>query len=236
MMTPRGRGQVEEESFSYKGKILRFRKATGLVIGINDRSEIHVRSSGGGGHVGPQGGYVPAPRIHSVKTDRLEIWIKTDSGSEECFDLPTTDIPLREGQRITFIFYVGQEDKNHVSILVNHDANRHWFLLTADALAEGLAINPTRAILGSLALRSSAVIHTLMSRLVIVHLAALGLAYMIYTKTHSPLLAGGVAGTLWLLYIVKMRKEFTDMHRKVEAHLERLVEAAYAQQQGQAAA
>lgn len=224
-----------EESFSYKGKTLRFRKATGLVIGINDRSEIHVRSSGGGGHVGPQGGYVPAPRIHSVKTDRLEIWIKNDGGSEECFDLPTTDIPLREGQRITLIFYVGQENKNHVSVLVNHNANRHWFLLTADALAQVLAINPTRAILGSLALRSSAVIHTLMSRLVIVHLAALGLAYAIYTKTHSPLLGWGVAGALWLLYIMKMKKEFTDMHRKVEAHLERLVEAAYAQR-GQVAA
>lgn len=219
------------ESFSYKGKTLKFRKLTGAVISIKDRSETRLHSSGGGGHVGPQGGYVPAPTIRMEKTDRLEIWIKADGGNEECFEMPTTDIPLREGQRITLIFYVGPEDKNHVSVLVNHDARRHWFLLNAESLAQAIAINPIRAILGSLALRSSAVIQTLMSRLVIVHLAALGLAYAIFTKTDSPLLGWGIAGALWFLYIMKMRKEFTAVHKSIEAHLGHLVEDTYAQGQ-----
>lgn len=226
---------MEEESFTYKGKTLKFRKSTGVVTSIKDRSETRLHSSGGGGHVGPQGGYVPPPTIHMEKTDRLEIWIKTDGGGEECFELPTADIQLKVGQRITLIFYAGQEGENHVSILVNHNAQRHWFLLNADSLAQAIAVNPIHTILGSLALRSSAVVHTLMSRLVIVHLAALGLAYVIYTKTGSPPLGLGIAGALWLLYVMKMRKEFAAVHKSIAAHLEHLVEAAYAQGRQEAA-
>lgn len=217
------------ESFRHKGKTLNFRKLTGVVIGIRDRSESRLHSSGGGGYVGPHGGYVSAPTIRMETTARLEIWIRTDKGNEECAELPTTDIPLKEGQRITLVFYVGPENKNHVSILVNHNARRHWFVLNAESFAQAIAINPIRTILGCLAFRSSAVIGTLMSRLAIVHLAALALGYVIFMKTNSPLLGWGVAGALWFFYIMKMRKEFSTIRQKIEAHLEHLVEQAYAQ-------
>lgn len=219
------------KSFSYKGKTLKFRKLTGVVIKIRDHSEARLSSSGGGGHVGPHGGYVPAPTIHMETTARLEIWIKTDNGNEECAELPTTDIPLKEGQRITLIFYVGPEDKNHVSVLVNHNAHRHWFVMNAESFAQAIAINPTRAILGCIAFRSSAVINTLMSRLAIVHLAALALGYVIFMKTNSPLLGWGVAGALWFFYIMKMRKDFSTIRQNIEVHLEHLVEDVYAQGQ-----
>ncbi|OZA27776.1 MAG: hypothetical protein B7X93_08465 [Hydrogenophilales bacterium 17-61-9] len=112
---------------------------------------------------------------------------------------------------------------------MNHNARRHWFVLNAESFAQAIAINPIRAILGCLAFRSSAVIGTLMSRLAIVHLAALALGYVIFMKTNSPLLGWGVAGALWFFYIMKMRKEFSTIRQKIETHLEHLVEQAYAQ-------
>lgn len=217
------------ESFIHKGKTLNFRKLTGEVIGIRDRSESRMHSSGGGGYVGPHGGYVSAPTVRMETTARLEIWIKTEDGDEEPFVLPTTNISVKEGQRVTLIFYVGPDDKNHVSVLVNHNARHHWFIHGAASLANAIAFNPILAISGCVLQSATAFSYALMSRITIVNLLAIALGIAVYETTSSPPLSWGVAGSLWLLYMIRKGKEFTSIRKNIEAHLERLVEGVYTQ-------
>lgn len=221
------KGESRMESFRHKGKTLNFRKLTGVVTSIMDRSETRLHSSGGGGYVGPHGGYVSAPTIRMETTAKLEMWLKAEDGGEERFELPTTNIPAKEGQRVTLISYVGPEDKNYVSVLVNHNARRHWFIYGAAPLVNIIAFNPILAISGCVLQSAAAFSYALMSRMTILNLLAIALGTAIYEITSSPPLSWGVAGSLWLFYMIKKGKEFTSIRKNIETHLERLAEGVY---------
>ncbi len=123
------------ESFKHKNKEIVFWSKTGEVISQNKYSETHVSSSGGGGSVGPNGGYVSAPTVHSRIVTKHEFWIRKEDGSEESIQLSNCDVPLREGHKITLIL-AGYKGGNHgyYTVLVNHSANKHWFLENAASL------------------------------------------------------------------------------------------------------
>ncbi len=73
------------ESFIHNGKVIKFWPVSGIVLSTEKHSETHVKisSSGGGGTVGPSGGYVSPPQIssESKSVTHHEIWIKTDDGT-----------------------------------------------------------------------------------------------------------------------------------------------------------
>jgi len=54
----------------------------GVVTGAKNWTETHVSSSGGGGYVGSEGGYVSAPSVSSRIVEKGEVWIKTAGGKE----------------------------------------------------------------------------------------------------------------------------------------------------------
>lgn len=72
----------------------------GEVIGQQKWSETEVHSSGGGGHVGPQGGSISTPTITSTSKTKQEFWIREDDGRESSIELTDSAFTAMEGQRI----------------------------------------------------------------------------------------------------------------------------------------
>lgn len=130
------------ENFKHRNKEIEFWSVTGEIMAQNKYSETHVSSSGGGGYVGTHGGHISAPSVHSTTVTNHEFWIKTEDGSEESVQLAGRDIPLREGQKITLISAgIKGKGEGYYSVLVNHNANKHWFINKADRLNKLLKID-----------------------------------------------------------------------------------------------
>lgn len=96
----------------------------GTVITINKWSDTHVFSTGGGGHVGPQGGYVSAPQVNSHIKQRAEVFSRGNDGQEDNFDLGFSNISFREGSKIFIVWgsELGQE-KGQFLYAENLDTN-----------------------------------------------------------------------------------------------------------------
>lgn len=121
------------EALLVNNKKINFNKITGEVLRTNKYSTTQVRSSGGGGVVTQHGGYVSAPTVSSTSTIHHEIWIRDDSGVEIPIKLVGPDIPLREGQVISFITAWNNKSSTVRNVaLVNHSAQKHWFLSGKD--------------------------------------------------------------------------------------------------------
>lgn len=125
----------------YQQKTIRFRILSGTVIGSQKYSETHVHSKGGGGSIGPNGGYVSAPTIYSTSHTRHELWLKDEGGQEYPFDLSGKNIPLREGQHVSLIFG-RRADKNVEQLveLLNHNSNQRWELLSASEFLKKIGL------------------------------------------------------------------------------------------------
>lgn len=141
------------EDFKHRRKKLEFWSLTGEVLGSNKYSKTQVWSSGGGGggYVHPQHGgtiNVSAPQVHSRSITHHEFWIKTPDGGEHSIQLVDSDIPLREGQKVTLIS-CGRKGKGsaYYTILVNHSARKHWFIRTASDLVRLLKLERNTVLL-----------------------------------------------------------------------------------------
>ena len=129
------------ENFRFRKKEIDFLSITGEVLGQNKYSETHVSSSGGGGYVGEHGGRVHAPTVHSTTITNHEFWIKKEDGGEYAVQLSGCDIPLNKKKKITLISAgIKGKKTRYYCILVNHNANRHWFINKAEALNQKLKI------------------------------------------------------------------------------------------------
>ena len=125
------------ESFNYKGKEIQFWEITGEVMSSSKHSETQVWSSGGGGSVGPQGGYVAAATVHSKAITNHEFWLLTADGKEKVIQLKDVDIPIREGQKITLIAAQEKDSETaYYSVLVNHNAEKYYIIQSAEKLNE----------------------------------------------------------------------------------------------------
>jgi len=74
--------------------------ARGEVAGQQKWAETAVHSSGGGGYVSRQGGFVAPPRISSTTREKHEFWICEDEGKETAINLTDGNFPVREGQKV----------------------------------------------------------------------------------------------------------------------------------------
>ncbi len=117
------------EPFNYRGKKFEAWSQSGTVLSTSKHSRTTISGHGGGGFVGPNGTTVSAPTLVSSTTTEQEIWIRRANGEETAIQLSGVDIPVREGQHVTFIAAkrLGAKDGFWVT-LVNHSANRHWRL------------------------------------------------------------------------------------------------------------
>lgn len=115
------------EPFEYRGMKLEVWTQSGTVLSTSKHSRTDVASYGGGGWVGQHGGSVSAPTIVSSTTTKQEIWIRRENGEETAIQISGVDVPVREGQRVTFIAAKSPAAKDGFWVtFVNHSANRHW--------------------------------------------------------------------------------------------------------------
>lgn len=77
---------------------------SGVVADDQHSSSTRVFSSGGGGYVGPNGGHVTAPQIHSEISTHQSVWITDDNQEDHELSLRNMEIPLRIQQRVTARF------------------------------------------------------------------------------------------------------------------------------------
>jgi len=213
------------EDFTHRGKSVEFWQVTGEVLGSNKYSEtrVSVSSSGGGGHVGRHGGHVSAPTVHSTSSavTNHEFWIRTEDGLEKDIKLRGLDIPLRAGQKITLIS-LGRKGVGNgwYSILVNHNAGKHWFINSAEELNKKLELELSTG-----------------KSLLIASLIVWSIAYITAPSGDggknwgdaSWQIALGVAGVfiVYRLIVKSIRK--SNLIKKLRNHLENLAQLAYKQ-------
>lgn len=67
-------------------------------------AESRSEGTGGGGYIGPQGGHVSAPSIHTTVTQRQQIdfWIRENDGAESQFSFTDFNFSVANGQRLRF--------------------------------------------------------------------------------------------------------------------------------------
>ncbi|MFQ2209979.1 hypothetical protein ACK31V_04610 [Aeromonas caviae] len=195
------------ENFKHRNKEIEFWSVTGEIMAQNKFSETHVSSSGGGGYVGTHGGHISAPSVHSTTVTNHEFWIKTEDGSEESVQLAGCDIPLREGQKITLISAgVKGKGEGYYSVLVNHNANKHWFINEAGSLNKSLKID--------LASGKSILIT--------------GGLFCLVTYITGSLGAGAViAGAYFIFRLATKITRIIKMTKALDQHLESLAQQAY---------
>lgn len=97
----------------------------GVVADNQHSNTTRVYSSGGGGYVGPNGGYVHAAEIHSQVTTRQSVWITDDESKDTEISFRNRQVPLRVGHRVTARFVMPQgSDEWRLETFVNHSSQQ----------------------------------------------------------------------------------------------------------------
>ena len=91
------------ETISINGYQICFGRIVGRVLHADRSFETHVEGSGGGGWVGPNGGYIGETKVSSHTSQHHKVFIRTDSGSEEAFDFKNWNLSVRPGSRVALI-------------------------------------------------------------------------------------------------------------------------------------
>jgi hypothetical protein len=108
------------------GRALGVWSCSGRVDHITLRSNTEVWTQGGGGYVGPHGGYLSAPQVQSRTTEYKEVRISSDDGSVRTIDAAgrVTCVP---GDRISFI-YASEPAvaKGPLVGIINYTEGRWW--------------------------------------------------------------------------------------------------------------
>lgn len=143
--------------FVFDATKVRLTHVSGTVISSKKHSETHITSSGGGGYVGPKGGYVAAPRVHSTVHRTHEMWLRTASGVEQQFRFVNLDVPLCESQQVT-VLVAGTADgkQSRLVEVINHAAGTRTGLIRMNDLViqldlHGVGWHTTFKILGLVA-------------------------------------------------------------------------------------
>ena len=91
------------ETISINGHQISFGRIVGEVLHADRSFETRVEGSGGGGWVGPNGGYIGETKVSSHASQHQKVFIRTDSGSEESFDFKNWNLSVRPGSRVALI-------------------------------------------------------------------------------------------------------------------------------------
>jgi hypothetical protein len=109
----------------------------GEVIGLQKHSKTKVYSTGGGGFVSQNGGYVASPQIRSNSTQINEFFVKTHEGKETHVKLTNIDVAMRDGHTITMIMAKNKNVKHGYWIAaVNHDTEKIHYLYSENNLLD----------------------------------------------------------------------------------------------------
>lgn len=107
------------------GQIIPVWTLDGVVADNQHSSSTRVYSSGGGGHIGPNGGYVEAAEIHSEVTTRQSVWITDYESKDTEVWFQNRQVSLRVGHRVTARFVQPQGGGEwRLETFVNHSSQQ----------------------------------------------------------------------------------------------------------------
>ena len=93
-----------QQTFTASGGDAWLCRFAGEVLHADRVFETHVSSSGGGGSVGPNGGYVHAPQLNSETTDHQTVFVRAEDGTEQSFEWRNWNLPVRPGSKVAVIW------------------------------------------------------------------------------------------------------------------------------------
>lgn len=198
-------------NFKHGKREIEFWTTSGEVMSSEKRSETHVSSSGGGGHVGREGGYVAPPTIQSEAITKHEFWMKTDEGKEMPVQLEGLDIPLLPGQKVTMLSAKKKgNDSGYYAALINHSAGQYWPVSKAETLLSNFKMQHQ---------------HALMFLLFTPAMAWLG-----STVTREIILGGGLfAGGYAIFHIIVNFMLNVGLDNKLDSHIDGLAKELLSQ-------
>lgn len=108
------------------GATIELSAITGKVVDNQHSSTTSVYSSGGGGYLGPQGGYVAPVSVESVTNTKQSIWIQDANGIDHEIRFRNQEVPVRVGQKITAYWSEPRDlKKTRLIGLHNHGSQRY---------------------------------------------------------------------------------------------------------------
>lgn len=204
------------DDFIYQINRIKFKALTGTVLNSEKRShtDTYTSTSGGGGYIYQGTGYVNAPRTttRTVTTHTHEFWLAKEDGTEQCIKLTNTDIPLREGQKITMISAFREGDNKSSWIhLVNHSANRYWNILNEKEFVQEFIIR-------SLSTHGGTITFALL----------VSFFLLIFSMTHAlPWQYSMIALTLGFGCGIQRSIETKKLDIQVKSHMDRIAQLAF---------
>lgn len=198
-------------NFKHGKREIEFWTTSGEVMDSAKRSETHISSSGGGGHVSRDGGYVAPPTIQSKVITKHEFWMKTDEGQEMPVQLEGLDIPLLPGQKVTMLSVKKKDkDSGHYATLINHSAGQYWPVSKAGTLLSNFKMDHQHAL--------------------IFWLFTPAMAWLGASMTKELILGGGLfAGGYVLFHMIVNGMLNSGLNNKLDSHIDGLAKELLSQ-------
>ena len=99
----------------------------GHVAGLRKWSETHVKSSGGGGDLDQGTGHVSAPTVTSTSVERVEFWIRPQSGNEIQL---AVNVAVRDGHEVAVVWgNSADQQRGDYFYLRNYSTDTDWLLV-----------------------------------------------------------------------------------------------------------
>lgn len=115
----------------------------GVVAHADRQFETEVWSEGGGGHVGPHGGYVRAAQVHSQTTEHQDIFVREPGGQEYRFALQDWKLGVRPGSNVAVGFESLPNSKTEVFRVRNMDTGQDLQISGWDQWMQEHGLMPT---------------------------------------------------------------------------------------------
>lgn len=128
------------ENFTYEGKEFEFWGKTGVVLSSEKRTETTAYQTNGQVKTIGNNTNITLPETKFESVLKHDFWIKKEDDTEESIHLSGIDIPLRSGQKVTVIYVAEKGKSGCKSVLVNHSADKFWFINNAWGVIDNLNI------------------------------------------------------------------------------------------------
>jgi hypothetical protein len=149
-LTPQDQNYLDEP-FTFFDRKFYFFSISGTVLDTEKRNQTHLSAdhsshhssdgfifNGYGGHSSNSSSHLS---ISSHNTTEHEFWLKLDDGKEMAFGLSNSNIPMRNGQRLTLFFcHESTSNTGDMCGLYNHASDQYSDIMTAGVINQRYGI------------------------------------------------------------------------------------------------
>ncbi|MFH7812862.1 MULTISPECIES: hypothetical protein [Acetobacter] len=117
--------------FTIDGNPVWFHGITGTVKGLRNWSSSDVSSSGGGGFVTKEGGYIASPKITTTVNQHQKFWIATTDGHEK--EISNPNLHCRDGHNVSLIWGADKDRKDGSYLIFKNHSTQEVYLFPGGA-------------------------------------------------------------------------------------------------------